>query len=198
MKYQFMPMFWGDFFANTLHLSAHELGAYTALIGHAWEHDGMIAVVDLKRVARVNNFKWITVSKRLEPFFDTLTEPNNWLCKRVRLELAKAAEISNKRKHAALQMHSKSSGKSKANGGANPRHYTTQKKITPKQEELSSSGEARSLASPGAAAPLARSPQPPEINKKWPTLDAALIGMGLHASKLTPDQLEHIKKEFLG
>ena len=108
MKYQFMPMFWGDFFANTLHLTAQELGAYVALIGHAWEHDAKIAVTDVQRVARISNYNWQKVRPRVEQFFDTLSVPNFWLHERVHSELTKAAELSNKRKDAALQMHSKS------------------------------------------------------------------------------------------
>jgi uncharacterized protein YdaU (DUF1376 family) len=108
MKYQFMPMFWGDFFANTLHLTTQEVGAYVLLIGHAWEHNGKIAVEDLQRVARVSNHNWHRVRHRVIPFFDTLSDTNSWISERVLLELTKAAEISNKRKDAALQMHSKS------------------------------------------------------------------------------------------
>lgn len=125
MKYQFMPMFWGDFFANTLHLSAYELGAYTALIGHAWEHDGIIPVSDLQRVARVSNFHWHKIRPRLEQFFNTTMVSNNWIHERVQSELTKAAEISNKRKDAALQMHSKS----RANGYAN-HHASTSTSTT--------------------------------------------------------------------
>jgi len=121
LKYQFMPMFWGDFFANTLHLTAQELGAYTALIGHAWEHDGNIAVEDLQRVARVNSRHWPKVRPRLSPFFEISEVSNLWHHGRVHAELTKAAEISNKRKDAALQMHSKSS----ANALQTPPHTTT-------------------------------------------------------------------------
>jgi len=115
MKYQFMPMFWGDLFANTLHLSTLEMGAYILLIGHAWEHKAKIAVVDLQRVARVSNFQWHKVRPRLSQFFDTVTDPNNWIHDRVLSELAVAAELSNKRKDAALQMHSKSRANAYAN-----------------------------------------------------------------------------------
>jgi uncharacterized protein YdaU (DUF1376 family) len=121
MKYQFMPMFWGDFFANTLHLSAQELGAYTALIGHAWEHDGNIAVEDLQRVARVSNRHWPKVRPRLSPFFDTSKVLHSWHHERVHAELSKAAEISSKRKDAAQQMLSKRS----ANAQQTPPHTTT-------------------------------------------------------------------------
>jgi uncharacterized protein YdaU (DUF1376 family) len=121
MKYQFMPMFWGDLLANTLHLRTHELGAYIRLIAHAWEHQGKIAVDDLQCVARVSNFHWKKMRPRLAQFFDTVTDPINWHHHRVHSELTKAGEISNKRKDAALQMHSKS----RANGHANDPPSTT-------------------------------------------------------------------------
>lgn len=116
MKYQFMPMFWGDFFANTLHLTAQELGAYTALIGHVWEHEGKIAAADVQRVARVANYNWPKVRPRVQQFFDVLSTPNTWCHERVITELARSAEISNKRKDAAEQMHSKSRARRDANG----------------------------------------------------------------------------------
>src|SRR5207342_2665701 len=55
MKYPWMPLFWGDFLANTMHLSAQEAGAYLFLIAHAWEHDGEIPgeKVRLARIAHV-------------------------------------------------------------------------------------------------------------------------------------------------
>jgi uncharacterized protein YdaU (DUF1376 family) len=122
MKYQFMPMFWGDFFANTLHLSAQELGAYTALIGHAWEHGGNIAVMDLQRVARVSNRHWPKVRPRLSSFFNTSKVLHYWHHERVHAELSKAAKISSKRKGAAEQMHSKCT----ANALQTPPHTTLQ------------------------------------------------------------------------
>lgn len=107
MKYQFMPMFWGDFFANTLHLTAQELGAYVALIGHAWEKGGLIAEADVQRVSRVGNRHWQKVRPRVAQFFDTSKVLGYWHHERVHTELARSAEISNKRKDAAEQMHSK-------------------------------------------------------------------------------------------
>ena len=122
MKYKFMPMFWGDFFANTLHLSAQEIGAYVLLIGHAWEHDAKVPLDGAQRIARVDNRHWRKVWARLEGFFEPLVGHGGQATEvrhpRVATELAKAAEISNKRKEAAKQMH----GKSYANGGANASH----------------------------------------------------------------------------
>lgn len=108
MKYPWMPLFWGDLLANIMHLSTHEAGAYLFLIGHAWEHQARIAVVDLQRVTRVNNYMWRKVRPRLEPFFNSLRDPNFWISERVEAELIRLGKISNERKAAALQMHSKS------------------------------------------------------------------------------------------
>jgi len=48
-------------------------------------------------------------------FFNTSNDGNNWHHERVHSELTKAAELSNKRKDAALQMHSKSRANAYAN-----------------------------------------------------------------------------------
>ena len=127
MKYQFMPVFWGDFLANTLDLSAQEIGAYFLLIAHAWEHDGKIPHDRVRQIARVRGYHWPKVWERLEPFFEWEKDPTSGAPRwgthvRVLTELHKAAEISNKRKDAALQKHSKSS----ANGYANDPHLHLQ------------------------------------------------------------------------
>jgi uncharacterized protein YdaU (DUF1376 family) len=109
MKHQWMPMFWGDFLANTMHLSAQEVGAYALLIAHAWEHNACIPLASAQRIARINNRHWLKVWKKLELFFEPLDGLEGSSSKvrhpRVAKELAIAAETSNKRKGAALQMH---------------------------------------------------------------------------------------------
>jgi uncharacterized protein YdaU (DUF1376 family) len=57
MKHQWMPIFWGDFLANTMHLSAQEVGAYFLLIAHAWEHGGRVPY-DNARIARIRSDHW--------------------------------------------------------------------------------------------------------------------------------------------
>jgi uncharacterized protein YdaU (DUF1376 family) len=109
MKHQWMPMFWGDFLANTMHLSAQEVGAYALLIAHAWEHNACITVADAQRIARINNRHWLKVWGKIAVFFEPLDGLEGSSSKvrhpRVAKELAIAAETSSKRKGAALQMH---------------------------------------------------------------------------------------------
>ena len=109
MKYPWMPLFNGDLLANTLHLSAQEFGAYMLLIIHAWEFSAKIKVADAQRIARVSNRHWAKVRGTLAPFFDPPDGLQGGALEvvhsRVATELAIAAEMSNKRKGAAEQMH---------------------------------------------------------------------------------------------
>lgn len=109
MKYPWMPLFNGDLLANTLHLSAQEFGAYMLLIIHAWEFSAKVKVADAQRIARVGNRHWAKVRATLAPFFDPPDGLQGGALEvvhtRVSTELAIAAEMSNKRKSAAEQMH---------------------------------------------------------------------------------------------
>ena len=111
MKHPWMPIFWGDFFANTLHLTAQEIGAYLCLIAHIWENGGTITADShrLRRIARVTAAHWPKVWKTLKPFFEIEGEGDPIRVTHVRVlrELAKADGISKQRKIAAQQMHSK-------------------------------------------------------------------------------------------
>jgi uncharacterized protein YdaU (DUF1376 family) len=106
-----MPLFNGDLLADTMHLSAQEFGAYMLLIIHAWKHDGRVPYDRVARIARVRADQWPKVFKRLEPYFQWDTDPMGHRTYgtqyRVLDELHNAGEITNKRKDAALQMHSK-------------------------------------------------------------------------------------------
>ena len=116
MKYPWMPLFWGDFLANTMHLSAQEAGAYLFLIAHAWEHGGEIPgdPARLCRIAHVRQEWWSRVWKVLEKFFEPSPSSVPHMCGythvRVTAELQRLGKISNNRKAAAMQMHSKSIG----------------------------------------------------------------------------------------
>jgi len=123
MKYPWMPLFWGDFLANTMHLSAQEAGAYLFLIAHAWEHEGEIPGdwIRLARIAHVRQNHWKGTWKALEQFFEPLEGESlirGYSHKRVQLELLRLGKISNNRKAAALQMHSKSSASAPASAHA--------------------------------------------------------------------------------
>jgi uncharacterized protein YdaU (DUF1376 family) len=115
MSKAWMPFYGGDFIANTMHLSRDDLGSYILLLWHHWEHgclpgnDGKLA-----RIARVHPPHWPRVKSSLIAFFD-VQEDGSWTQKRVIQELNKKAEITNKRKASAEQMHSKRRANAYAN-----------------------------------------------------------------------------------
>jgi len=113
MKYPWMPLFWGDFLANTMHLSAQEAGAYLFLIAHAWEHDGEIPSdrVRLARIAHVRQDQWNKVWSAVQNFFEIKAggpSIDRYTHRRVTDELHRLGKISNKRKEAILQRYNKS------------------------------------------------------------------------------------------
>jgi len=125
MKYPWMPLFWGDFLANTMDLSAQEAGAYLFLIAHAWEHSGEIPSEPVRqaRIAHVRHDQWKKVWAVLENFFETTRDGqaiDRPIHRRVTDELQRLGKISRNRKEAAVQMHSKSYAHA-ANGGRKPK-----------------------------------------------------------------------------
>jgi uncharacterized protein YdaU (DUF1376 family) len=100
-----MPLYIGDYQADTQHLSTYEHGAYLLLLMHHWQHDKLPGDDgQLSRIAKVHPPHWSRLKKVLMPFFD-VQEDGSWTQKRTLKELIKAGEISNKRKEAAEQMH---------------------------------------------------------------------------------------------
>lgn len=105
-----MPFYGADFIGNTLHLSRGEIGSYVLLLWHHWEHGSLPAdETELRRIARVEaGPHWPKVWARLGPLFQPdRCSPGRIVQPRLCRELVRTAEISNKRKAAAEQMHSK-------------------------------------------------------------------------------------------
>jgi len=111
MSKAWMPLYIGDFLADTMHLNCQETGAYIRLLMHAWQHNGLVPDDNelLTRIVRCHPPHWPRLRNIMLPFFDLTKTPGSWYSKRVALELIKSDEISNKRKAAALQKHNKSS-----------------------------------------------------------------------------------------
>jgi uncharacterized protein YdaU (DUF1376 family) len=107
VKYPFMPLFLGDLLADTLHFSTQEFGAYMLLIVHAWKHNAKIATKDLRQVTRTSRHCWCKISQKISQKFDTTSDTNFWIQPRVKIELEKVEDISEKRRDAAQQMLSR-------------------------------------------------------------------------------------------
>ncbi len=100
-----MPLYVGDYLADTGHLTATEHGAYLLLLMHHWQR-GSLPADDalLARIARIHPPHWTRTKAVLLPFFE-IQEDGSWMNKRLVLEISRAGEIAQKRSQAALQMH---------------------------------------------------------------------------------------------
>lgn len=107
MRRLWMPLYIGDFLADTSHLGATETGIYMRLIMHCWQH-GSIPRDDRKlaMIAHCDLRVWHQFRDTVLQFFDAV-DASSMQQRRVTKELRRSEEISNKRKAAAMQRHSK-------------------------------------------------------------------------------------------
>lgn len=103
MSPPWMPLYIADYRADTAHLSAAEHGAYLLLIMHYWS-TGELPDDDrpLARIACMTTSEWKRARPTIERFFH-----DGWKHNRIDAELARAADISSKRRASAEQRHSK-------------------------------------------------------------------------------------------
>ena len=100
-----MPLYVGDFLADTQHLGPTETGIYIRLIMHCWMHGSIpLDPRKLALISRCDPRLWHQYSNTIMPFFDVVNA-STAQHKRVSTELQRCEEISNKRKGAALHMH---------------------------------------------------------------------------------------------
>jgi uncharacterized protein YdaU (DUF1376 family) len=87
----FMPIYWGDYLADTGHLTAAEHGAYMLLIGRYWTSGAPLPDDDaqLRRTSRMTMAEWKRARPTLAAFFEL--RDGRWRHKRVDSELARAA-----------------------------------------------------------------------------------------------------------
>ena len=85
-----MPFYFGDYLADTRHLSTLEHGAYLLLIAHYWQR-GSLPDNDeqLARIAGLTPGQWRKVAENLRPLFS-----DGWKHKRIEFELSESARIS--------------------------------------------------------------------------------------------------------
>jgi len=104
-KRPWMPLYIGDYLADTGHLSARDHGSYLLLIMHYWQNDGLPADDrKLARIAKVSWREWPSLRETMQDFFSP-----EWRHERIEQELEKVRSISSKRSASAKQRHSNSS-----------------------------------------------------------------------------------------
>lgn len=112
MKRPWMPLYIADYLHDTAHLRAAESGAYLHLIMSYWTA-GRLPNDDrqLATIAKMTDQEWRRARPTIEAFFS----PGFTAHKRIDAEIAKSAEVSSKRRAAALQRYCNQP----ANAGAN-------------------------------------------------------------------------------
>lgn len=115
MSRPWMPLYVADYAADTGHLSTLEHGAYMLLIMHYWSKGGLPdASEKLARVARMPLNEWLQIEDTIAEFFD-----DGWRHGRIDAELARAEDVSSKRKAAAERRYNTSPAIADANEPAN-------------------------------------------------------------------------------
>lgn len=105
MSPPWMPLYIADYLRDTRRLSLAEHGAYLLLIMEYWT-SGSLPNDDrqLARIVGSTPGQWSKIKPAMKAFFQ-----DGWKHKRIDGELARAAEISSKRRASAEQRHNKSS-----------------------------------------------------------------------------------------
>jgi uncharacterized protein YdaU (DUF1376 family) len=98
-----MPLYVGDYLADTMHLTTEQHGAYLLLIMAYWKNGGPLPndPIRLSAICRMGLDAWSINEALLKEFFDTETDPTRWIHHRVDKELKKAQEIRHKRSEKA-------------------------------------------------------------------------------------------------
>jgi len=89
MGLPYMPMFWGDYWRDTTHLSDAEHVSYLRLISHYWQHGGLPQEDSrLARIAGRSNTEWADMKPMLQAFFKQC-----WTHARIDRELQKQKSL---------------------------------------------------------------------------------------------------------
>lgn len=108
MSRPWMPLYVGDYLADTRHLSTLEHGAYILMIMHYWQTGALpTEEARLARIAGLTADEWEGSRETLAALFD-----DGWKHKRIEFELTEAARISEAGRRGGL-----ASGKARKNKG---------------------------------------------------------------------------------
>lgn len=85
-----LPIYVGDYLADTMHLTTEQHGAYFLLIMAYWRNRGALPESRIQGIVNINGNSWTIAEALLKEYFDTTTYPGKWYHKRIEEELKKA------------------------------------------------------------------------------------------------------------
>jgi uncharacterized protein YdaU (DUF1376 family) len=108
-----MPLYIGDYMADTAHLTTEQHGAYLLLIFACWTHGGFLPDDDIKLAAitRLSLDAWKATRDTLAEFFKISGQ--KWRQKRVRVELERATHLHEVRSKAGSKGGSKTKARAR-------------------------------------------------------------------------------------
>lgn len=94
-----MPLYIGDYLADTMHLTTEQHGAYLLLIMAYWRNGGALASNEkqLAAICRLGVDAWSMHKHVLASFFDTETDSGLWILPRAEREMENAGNNQEKR-----------------------------------------------------------------------------------------------------
>lgn len=143
MSPPWMPLYVGNYLADTRHLSTVEHGAYLLLIMHYWVKGGLPDDdKQLARIAGLADRDWRAVRQNIASFFG-----NGWQHKRIDAELERADNVSRTyasraRKAAEKRWHKDASSNAPSNASSMLEHAQSQSQ-SQKKEDANASSSAR-------------------------------------------------------
>ena len=169
-----MPLYVGDYLADTLHLTTRQHGAYLLLLMHAWRNGGNIPTTEAAQaaVARMPVKEWAKDAEIVLEFFDFDPEGKDGIWhQRVRDELAVAEAMTQQRSKA---------GKASAAKRERERQRNGNEISTPVERPLDSRTKPSQSQSPS-----------PDLTTIPSVANSAPVGASQSAkSKLIPDDYE--------
>ena len=133
MNRPWMPLYVGDYIADTAHLSTVEHGAYLLLMMHYWSKSSLPNDDKLlARIAKLTAAQWQKIRPVIQPFFQ-----DGWKHKRIEFELTEAARIS-----AAGRAGGKASGQARKQRPLNDSATTVERPLNDRTNDLATIGEA--------------------------------------------------------
>lgn len=202
---KWMPLYVGDYLADTMHLNARQHGGYLLLLMHAWVNGGLLPTQDdkLRAIARMSAKEWKDDGADIRSFF--VETEDGLRHKRVDIELGRADAIVEQRSAAGKASAEQRKRQRELNDRSTPVENSLQREdqqngtpsppqVTELQKQTQQRAESQEERPREVVTPLRAASEPPESPPKSPTrrgeIAALLRGLGVVCTYANPPVVE--------